>query len=65
VARQSRAPRGGQLRPVLVNGLVGTLISRDGKPFSVMTFTVAGDRIVRIDIIRDTTRVNRLAAALP
>jgi hypothetical protein len=36
VAKQARAPRGGQLRPALVNGTIGTLITRDGRPFSVM-----------------------------
>lgn len=64
VAKQARAPRGGQLRPALVNGAIGTLITRDGRPFSVMAFTVAGDKIVRIDVIRDPDRVHRLASAL-
>ncbi len=56
--------RGGQLRPALVNGAIGTLITRDGRPFSVMAFTVAGDKIVRIDVVRDPDRVHRLASAL-
>jgi RNA polymerase sigma-70 factor (ECF subfamily) len=64
VAKQARAPRGGQLRPALVNGAIGTLITRDGRPFSVMAFTVAGDKIVRIDVVRDPDRVHRLASAL-
>lgn len=64
VARQARAPRGGRLRPALVNGAIGTLITRDGQPFSVMVYTVAGDKIVRIDVVRDPARVHRLAAAL-
>ncbi len=64
VAKQSRAPRGGQLRPALVNGAIGTLIIRDGRPFSVMAFTVAGDKIVRIDVVRGSDRVHRLASAL-
>lgn len=64
VAKQARAPRGGQLRPALVNGAIGTLITRDGRSFSVMAFTVAGDKIVRIDVIRDPDRVHRLASAL-
>jgi RNA polymerase sigma-70 factor (ECF subfamily) len=63
VAKQARAPRGGQLRPALVNGAIGTLITRDGRPFSVMAFTVAGDKIVRIDVVRDPDRVHRLASA--
>jgi RNA polymerase sigma factor (sigma-70 family) len=64
VAKQARAPRGGQLRPALVNGTIGTLISREGRPFSVMTFTVASGKIVRIDVLRDTDRVHRIASAL-
>ncbi|WP_433476315.1 sigma-70 family RNA polymerase sigma factor [Spirillospora sp. CA-142024] len=60
VAKQARAPRGGELRPVLVNGAIGTLITRDGRPFSVMAFTVAGDKIVRIDVVRDPDRVHRI-----
>jgi RNA polymerase sigma-70 factor (ECF subfamily) len=64
VAKQARAPRGGQLRPALVNGTIGTLITRDGRPFSVMAFTVTGDKIVRIDVVRDPDRVHRLASAL-
>jgi RNA polymerase sigma-70 factor (ECF subfamily) len=64
VAKQARAPRGGELRPALVNGAIGTLITRDGRPFSVMAFTVAGDKIVRIDVIRDPDRVHRLASAV-
>lgn len=64
VAKQARAPRGGQLRPAVVNGTIGTLITRDGRPFSVMTFTVAAGKIVRIDVIRDPDRVHRVASAL-
>jgi RNA polymerase sigma-70 factor (ECF subfamily) len=64
VAEQARVPRGGTLRPILVNGLIGALTARDGWPYSVMAFTVACDRIVRIDIIRDPDRVHRVATAV-
>jgi len=64
VAEQARAPRGGQLRPILVNGTIGALISRDGQPYSVLAFTVANDKIVRIDVVRDIDRVCGVAAAL-
>jgi len=64
VARQSRAPRGGQLRPALVNGAIGTVIFHNGRPFSIMTFTVSSDKIVRIDIFRDPRIVTRLPDAL-
>ncbi|ONI78746.1 RNA polymerase subunit sigma-70 [Actinosynnema sp. ALI-1.44] len=64
VAEQTRVPRGGQLRPILVNGVIGALISRDGRPYSVMAFTVADDRIARIDVIHDTDRVRDAASAV-
>ncbi|WP_028922475.1 sigma-70 family RNA polymerase sigma factor [Pseudonocardia acaciae] len=64
VASQARAPGGGRLRPILVNGTIGALVARDGRPYSVMAFTVAGDRIVRIDVIRDTARVLGVASAV-
>jgi RNA polymerase sigma factor (sigma-70 family) len=64
VAEQARAPRGGQLRPALVNGMIGAVITRDGQPHAVMAFTVAGDKIVRIDVLRDPERVDRLASAV-
>lgn len=64
VAKRARAPRGGALRPALINGAIGTLIIRDGRPFSVMVFTVAGDKIVRIDVLRDPGRVHSLASAI-
>ena len=64
MAEQARVPRGGTLRPILVNGTIGALTTRDGQPYSVMAFTVAHDRIVRIDVVRDTDRVHRVATAV-
>jgi RNA polymerase sigma-70 factor (ECF subfamily) len=64
VAKLARAPRGAQVHSVLVNGTVGAVISLDGRPFSVMAFTVAGGKIVEIDGIRDPDRVGRLAAGV-
>ncbi|WP_411127953.1 sigma-70 family RNA polymerase sigma factor [Streptomyces sp. x-19] len=64
VARRVRAPRGGELRPVLVNGAVGALVTRNGQPYSVMAFTVTGDKIVRIDVIRNADRVRSLASSV-
>lgn len=46
--------------PALVNGVAGAVCVRDGKPFSVMAFTVRAGRIVEIDILRDAGRLNRL-----
>jgi RNA polymerase sigma-70 factor (ECF subfamily) len=62
VAKLARAPRGAQLHPVLLNGAVGVVVTRNGRPFSVMAFTVAGGRIVKIDGIRDADRVTRITA---
>jgi len=65
VAKLARAPRGARLYPVLVNGSVGAVITRDGEPFAVLVFTVDGDKIVAIDGIRDPERVRRLVTSMP
>ena len=46
---------------VLVNGNIG-LVSRrpDGQQFSVLGFTVAGDKVAEIDILADPDRLSRL-----
>jgi RNA polymerase sigma factor (sigma-70 family) len=46
---------------ILVNGTAG-IVSwlPNGKPFSVMSFTVKGSRIVEIDVLRDPARLERL-----
>jgi RNA polymerase sigma factor (sigma-70 family) len=64
VAKLARAPRGAQLHPALVNGTVGVVITRNGRPFSVLAFTVVNGKIVQIDGIRDPDRVRRVAAAV-
>ena len=46
---------------VLVNGSIGILSRRpDGRVFSVMGFTIAGGKIVRMDILADPERLSRL-----
>ncbi|MFI7609718.1 sigma-70 family RNA polymerase sigma factor [Nonomuraea terrae] len=47
-------------RPVLVNGVPGVLTVRDGRPLSVMAFTVAGGKVVALDILADGDRLARL-----
>jgi RNA polymerase sigma factor (sigma-70 family) len=47
-------------QPVLVNGAPGVVATVAGQPFSVMGFTVAGGRIVEIDILADPARLRRL-----
>jgi RNA polymerase sigma-70 factor (ECF subfamily) len=62
VARRAEAfERLGLLRrPTLVNGVAGMVCLREGKPFSVMAFTIHGERIVQIDILRDPERLRQL-----
>jgi RNA polymerase sigma-70 factor (ECF subfamily) len=35
----------------------------NGRPFAVLAFTVAGDKIAEIDAINDPDRVRRITAA--
>jgi len=48
------------VRPVLVNGAAGVVVTPRGRPFSVMGFTVGGNRIVAIDALSDPERLSRL-----
>jgi RNA polymerase sigma factor (sigma-70 family) len=48
-------------QPVRVNGIAGLLSWRpDGQAFAVMSFSVRGNRIVEIDVVRDPNRLRRL-----
>ena len=62
VARRARSfSETGLLRhPALVNGVAGAVCVLEGKPFSVMAFTVRAGKIVEIDILRDAERLNNL-----
>ncbi|HZC74161.1 MAG TPA: sigma-70 family RNA polymerase sigma factor [Jatrophihabitans sp.] len=46
--------------PVLVNGAAGVLITVDGRPVSVMGFTVVDGRVAAIDAISDPARLATL-----
>src|SRR5215813_4391754 len=50
--------------PVLVNGAGGVVITVDGRPVSVMGFTVTGGKIVAIDALIDPERLSRLRLAV-
>jgi hypothetical protein len=52
-------------RPALVNGAAGLVVAADGRPLSVMGFTIARGRIVEIDILADPERLRRLDLAVP
>jgi RNA polymerase sigma-70 factor, ECF subfamily len=43
-----------------VNGAAGAVITLDGKPVSVVGFTVVNDRIVAIDALADPERIGAL-----
>lgn len=46
--------------PAVVNGTAGLVVKRNGRLLTVMGFTVVNDRIVTIDILADTERLERL-----
>ena len=66
VARQALvgALPAAHLRPALLNGAAGVVVTVRGRPFAVMGFTVTEGKIVEIDAIADTERVRRIAAAV-
>jgi hypothetical protein len=66
VARQARlgASPAADLHPALINGAAGVVITMRGRPYAVMAFTVAGGKIVEIEVIADPERVGRVAAAI-
>jgi RNA polymerase sigma-70 factor (ECF subfamily) len=45
------------VRPVLVNGVLGGVSFRDGKPFSLGALTVRGGKIVALDFLVDAERL--------
>ena len=62
VARRAQSfSRAGLLRhQVLVNGTAGLLCTREGKPFSVMAFTVTAGKIAEIHVLHDPERLSHL-----
>jgi RNA polymerase sigma factor (sigma-70 family) len=51
-------------RPALVNGVAGIVTAREGRPLSVMGFTVARGKIVEIDVLADPERLRRIDLAV-
>jgi RNA polymerase sigma factor (sigma-70 family) len=45
------------VRPALVNGAVGTVTFRDGRPFAIAGFTIRSRKVVEMDIITDPERL--------
>jgi RNA polymerase sigma-70 factor, ECF subfamily len=50
-------------RPALVNGAVGAVAFRDGRPLSVLGFTVSDGKIVAIDVLLDPVRLREFEVA--
>ncbi len=48
------------IKPALINGAVGVVTTRDGRPFSVGGFTVRDGRIVEMDWLADAARIREL-----
>jgi hypothetical protein len=52
------------VRPALVNGTAGVVVTVGGQPVSVLGFTVSGGKIVQIDVMADPERLARLDLAV-
>jgi RNA polymerase sigma factor (sigma-70 family) len=50
-------------RPALVNGAVGVVVFREGRPLAIMGFTVRDGKILAIDILADPERLSELDLA--
>ena len=50
-------------RPALVNGAAGMVVAGDERTYAVLGFTVAGGKIVAIDILADPARLEQLDLA--
>jgi RNA polymerase sigma factor (sigma-70 family) len=57
---QSFAHLSAAVYPALVNGAVGVVVVPGGRPFALLGFTIAGGRIVEIDVLSDPERLATL-----
>jgi RNA polymerase sigma-70 factor (ECF subfamily) len=48
-------------RPAIVNGNAGVIVVPGEKPIAVVSFSVAGGRIVEIDLVADPAKLRRLS----
>jgi RNA polymerase sigma-70 factor (ECF subfamily) len=53
-----------QVRPVLVNGAAGVVVTEGGRPVSIMGFTISRGTIVEIDVLADPERLLRFDLAI-
>jgi RNA polymerase sigma factor (sigma-70 family) len=47
-------------QPAVVNGIAGAVMAPQGRPFSIMAFTVRGGKIVAIHVLMDPERLGKL-----
>jgi RNA polymerase sigma-70 factor (ECF subfamily) len=48
----------------VVNGAAGVVVTMNGRPMSVIGFTITGGKIAEIDAVADPARIDRIAAAV-
>jgi RNA polymerase sigma-70 factor (ECF subfamily) len=51
------------LRPALVNGAMGMVVTLGGQPVAIVGFTVSGGKVLEIDVLADPERLRRLDVA--
>ena len=56
--------QGAVVHPAIVNGAAGLVTTKNGKPFSVLAFTVIGGRIAEVDVLADPERLAQLDLAV-
>lgn len=54
-----------QVRPALVNGTAGAVLTRQDRPVALLGFSIAAGRITEIDAITDPDRLSRLDLPVP
>jgi RNA polymerase sigma-70 factor (ECF subfamily) len=64
VVADTFAGRARAARPALIDGAAGLVWAPSGVPRVVFGFTIAGGRIVAIDVVADPERLSRLQVAL-
>lgn len=52
------------VRPALINGAAGAVVAPQGRPFSVMAFTVTDVKITQIDALIDPERLQRFGLSI-
>jgi RNA polymerase sigma-70 factor (ECF subfamily) len=53
------------MRPALVNGAAGAVVTPHGQLFSVMAFTITSGKITQIDALTDPGRLAQLDLTFP